>query len=599
MESLDRPGGQSASWVEYTSPAGRAYYYNPATKKTTWEKPNELKSEQERLSVWKEYAKDGRAYWYNTETKKSTWTRPAELGDPASKPPAVAQAGPPVVRPSSPVPEQPRRAVPVAVERMPRREYRTQEEAEAAFLALLATHGVGSTWTWEQALREIVSDSDYRALKTLAERKDAFHKYTGKLREKEREEARVRAQQQREKFFDMMRELPISEVTRFRKVRCLAAEHPAFVEAGKDGERLFDEFMDLFIRDTRDRRRAAHDEGMRVLAAHLAGLKISAKWSDVKGELLDRFSHLLMPALKTETPPLDTPYMYGAPVDPECGLSLIDFMDAYDRAITDAERREAEGRQKEKDGVLRIQSQYRNAFRQLLEEHRAQITPASTWTQFFPLIKTDHRYIDLLGQPGSSPLELFWDHVELLEEDVYRERKRLESAMRDAGFRVHVDTAREEVKSFAAEFYHVPDYFDYIYEQLLMKARHKKEEEDERILRQHRRMLDDLRYALYDLVPRISADATWDEEKSRVERLPEFRALDDEPAARLVFDRVVEREREPRKSARSRDADTHKRSRSPSTGPPDSRAARRRTSTDNGMPVDDHDSELEEGEMVL
>ncbi|KAJ2732292.1 U1 snRNP protein [Coemansia sp. BCRC 34962] len=566
------------SWVEYTTPTGRVYYYNPATKKTTWEKPDELKSEQERLlSVWKEYAKDGRAYWYNTETKKSTWARPAELGSPSSSKPAP--------------------------ERVPRHEHhRTQEEAEAAFLSLLAAHKVGSAWTWEQALREIASDGDYRALRTLAERKEAFHKYTGRLRDREREEAREQAQRRREGFFAMMRALPISEATRFRKVRHLAAEHPALLAAGRDGERLFDEFMDAFARDARERRRAAHDEGMRTLATHLGGLQVSAKWADVKRELLDRFGHLLMPALRPDAPLLDSPYMHGAPVDPESGLSLLDFMDAFERAISDAEGREAEARQKEKDSALRTQRQRRNAFRQLLEEHRDQITPASTWTQFFPLIKSDHRYIDMLGLPGSTPLELFWDHLELLEEDVYRERKRLESAMRDVGFKVQVDTTREEVKSFVADFYHMPDmYFDYIYEQLLMKARHKKEEEEERMLRQRRRMLDHFRYALYDLAPAISAESTWDDERPRVERLPEFRALGDESAARQLFDRLVEREKESiRKNTRSHDSDSHKRSRSSSsTGPPGSRAARRRTSTSNGVSVDGHDSELEEGEMVL
>ncbi|KAJ2801012.1 U1 snRNP protein, partial [Coemansia furcata] len=587
MASQDRQGvassgGEPTPWVEYKAPNGRVYYFNPATKKTTWEKPDELKSEQERQSVWKEYAKDGRTYWYNTETKKSTWTRPAELGsstnstnkplttasgpaaanshavaDPTGEAAAIVSPGisqqqhVQAARPSSPMADHSRRVarhlppVPPAAalerQRVSRREYKTHEEAEDAFLKLLSTHNVGSDWTWEQTLREIVSDPDYRSLKTLQERKEAFNKYTSKLRDKEREEAMEITKQLRENFFAMMRELPISEVTRFRKVRHLAAEHPAFIAAGRDSERFFDEFMDVFIRDAKERRRVVQNEGMRVLGEHLSGLQISAKWSDVKIDLLEKFSHLLMPALRTDTSavPMDTPSMYGADTDPESGLSLLDFMDAFERAISDAERRDAATHQREKDNALSSQRKHRDAFRQLLDEYRTQITPASTWTQFFPLIKTDQRYIDMLGQPGSTPLDLFWDHVELLEEDVYRERKRLESAMRDSGFRVQVDTTRDEVKSFAADNYQLPDmYFDYIYEQLLMKARHKKEEEDERLQRQRRRMLDDLKYAMYDLVPPIMTDSTWDGEKERISRLPEFKDVADETASREVFDRV-------------------------------------------------------------
>ncbi|KAJ2889384.1 U1 snRNP protein [Coemansia aciculifera] len=217
----------------------------------------------------------------------------------------------------------------------------------------------------------------------------------------------------------------------------------------------------------------------------------------------------------------------------------------------------------------------------------------------------------MLGQLGSTPLELFWDHVELLEEDAYRERKRLESAMREVGFKFQVDTTRSELKAFATDFCQIPDiHFDYIYEQLLMKAKRKKEEEEERLQRQKKRALDDFKYALYDLVPPLKADSGWDGERERIARLLEFRDVADEAACREVFDRVVERERERELAAKSnhlpRDSELHKRSRSSSEvdGPPDCRAVRPRTSSDahateNAMAIDGHDSDLEEGEMVI
>src|SRR5699024_7647238 len=34
------------------------------------------------------------------------------------------------------------------------------------------------------------------------------------------------------------------------------------------------------------------------------------------------------------------------------------------------------------------------------------------WMNIFPLIQDDPRYVAMLGQPGSSPLDLFWDTVE-------------------------------------------------------------------------------------------------------------------------------------------------------------------------------------------
>ncbi len=47
----------------------------------------------------------------------------------------------------------------------------TQEEAKDAFKSLLRSVGCASTWTWEQAFREIAGDRRYGALKTLGEKK--------------------------------------------------------------------------------------------------------------------------------------------------------------------------------------------------------------------------------------------------------------------------------------------------------------------------------------------------------------------------------------------------------------------------------------------
>ncbi|KAJ2009070.1 U1 snRNP protein [Coemansia thaxteri] len=509
---------------------------------------------------------------------------------------------------------------------MARREFRTHQEAEQAFFDLLLAHKVGSDWTWEQTLREIASDPDYRSLKSLQERKDAFYKYTDKLREREQEEKRERAKQQRDNFFAMLKDMPISQVTRFRKIKHLAAEHPAFIAAGRESERLFGEFMDEFIRETKERRRAVRNEAMHKLSEHFVGLSISAKWSDVKAELLHKFSHLLMPALRAPADPsavpVDTPYMLGSEADPEAGLCMLDFMDAFERAIADAEKREAEERQREKDGILGSQRQRRDGFRQLLEEHNSWFTPSSTWTQFYPLIKADPRYIEILGQPGSTPLELFWDKVELLDEDVYRERKRLEAAMHEHGFRVHTGTTIDEVKKFVADTCSITDsYLDYIFEQVLMKARRKKEEEDERLQRQRCRLMDDFKYALLDLSPALDARSTWEVDKGRIARLPEYRDLADEAAGREVFGRIIEREKEKELASAaqySRDLESHKRLRSSPevASPPGGRIVRPRTgsrgnassnarhspthhASSGNVHNEGHDSELEEGEMVV
>jgi pre-mRNA-processing factor 40 len=45
------------------------------------------------------------------------------------------------------------------------------------------------------------------------------------------------------------------------------------------------------------------------------------------------------------------------------------------------------------------------------------IIEGAKWKDIFPLIKDNERFLNMLGQAGSTPLELFWDVVEHLDTD--------------------------------------------------------------------------------------------------------------------------------------------------------------------------------------
>ncbi|PIA13755.1 hypothetical protein COEREDRAFT_83230 [Coemansia reversa NRRL 1564] len=645
------------TWVEYTSPDGRTYYFNRGTRETRWEKPDELKSPQERDSVWKEYAKDGRPYWYNTETKKSSWTRPdsvvtraaqetmqspsteqthrptgqrqATPSEPVSAPtsdsrspaaPVIRQLsdrsdlppGHPSARSRPPIPP------PGALEahKATRREYKTTEEAEKAFVDMLERHKVGGEWTWEQALRAVVNDPDYRSLKTLSERKKAFEKYASATREIEREQRKKEQEQRRIEFFALLDTLPISEHTRFRKVKHLAEDQAAFTAVPTDSERkrLFGAYMDENLQKLDDERRQLRHQRIKEATEFLGSVSIGAKWDNTRKQLLEKFEDKMMPILRTnesQRAPMDTLYYFvrdkDSSIDPEAGLSMLDLMEVFERAVSDAERRETKKRHKERDAVFRRERQNREAFRQLLKEHSGQFTPSSTWTEFCPLIKQDTRFLSMLGQSGSSPLELFWDEIEILSDEYYRHRKRLESAMREHDFNMQTDTPFDDVCDFAKKHCDVPEKcMDYIYKQLIIKAERKKEEEEERALRHHRRLLDEFKYALYDLDPPIEPNSEWEAEKQRISCLPEFKAIANDKECREIFDLVIVRQKERalHKTSRRRDSDARKRSRSPAAvDSAGGRRIRRRASEAESENVPDNQqlpcsSDLEEGEMI-
>ncbi|KAJ1955867.1 U1 snRNP protein [Linderina pennispora] len=613
-----------SAWTEYTSPDGRAYYYNRETRVTSWEKPDELKTPQERASVWKEYAKDGKPYWYNTVTKKSTWTRPVELAPASTAPaPAPAPAPVPVLVPmpvpvpaivpalaTEPVKPGPQSAVPNSQppyqpKKSNRLEFQTTEEAEKAFMDMLHAHGVTGNWTWQQTVRTVSKDPMYHALRSAQERRDAFDRYIDRTLEKEREERRQRQKKQREDFNAMMSTLPISEYTRFSKVAKVAANHPAMqaVERESDQMRLFDEYMDEYRHKLKEERRKTKAKQMQEVAEFLSQVTISTKWEDMKKKLVERFQDSLMPVVRSDDQrvPLDTLHLQtdASAVDPEAGLTMLDLIDVFERAMSEAEQRDSEQRRREKEAMFREERIRRDRFRELLRENKAKITPVMTWKEFFPLIRTDPRYTEMLGQSGSTPLELFWDEVELLNEDMYHDRKKLEAIMRDRGFRVLIDTPLSEVEKFARDHTTMAmDNLTYIHEQLMLKAVRRKEEEEERNERHRRRLLDDFKYALYYLDPPISADTTWEAVQAKVYALPEFKDVGDEKACRATFDQVVDRMKEKvqqkKRRQESLEAEARKRSRSPVVGgsATESRSTKPRTE-------EDYSSELEEGEMPM
>jgi pre-mRNA-processing factor 40 len=46
----------------------------------------------------------------------------------------------------------------------------------------------------------------------------------------------------------------------------------------------------------------------------------------------------------------------------------------------------------------------------------SKIRPRTKWKHIYPLFANDDRYINILGNPGSNPLELFWDVVDSLDQ---------------------------------------------------------------------------------------------------------------------------------------------------------------------------------------
>ncbi len=88
-----------------------------------------------------------------------------------------------------------------------------------------------------------------------------------------------------------------------------------------------------------------------------------------------------------------------------------------------------------------------------------EIKARTKWKEVYPGFANDNRYLDMLGNPGSNPIELFWDVVDALDQKldtkiaiaegaIKRHNKTLEDKMKEDSDNAPADGATTESKPF-------------------------------------------------------------------------------------------------------------------------------------------------------
>ncbi|KAI1126089.1 hypothetical protein F5Y10DRAFT_245592 [Nemania abortiva] len=578
MNGVNGHYGQPNPWQEFKSPDGRVYYYNPITKVTQWTKPEEMMTPAERALAnqpWKEYtAEGGRKYWYNTETKQSSWEMPdvyrkalgydATPSSPAPPTPFNTSGGsfqaPGYDNPRDhrdhrdhrdTFPESrqltygndPRAQAFIPASNEP--EYATPEEAEAAFIKLLRRSGVQPDWTWEQAMRAMIKDPHFRAIKDPKDRKAAFENYCHDMIVQDKERAKDRLAKLRADFATMLKSHPeIKHYTRWKTARPIIEGETIFRSTSEEDERrqLFEDYVaDLkkaHIESQASLRKSAMD-GLIDLLPKL-NLEPYTRWSEAQG-------------LLKATAPFQNDEKYKT-------LSDSDILTVFQNHIKSLERTFNETRQAQRNKKFRVERKNRDAFVELLQELRkaGKIKAGKKWREIFPLIESDERFRAVCGQPGSTPLDLFWDVVEEEERALRGTRNDILDIMDDNRFEFTPKTTFEDFVAVvkrdprSANIDH--DILKLIFERLQEK-KSKRSDEDKHSERQQRRAIDDLRSYIKHLDPPVVADDTWEKVRPRLARSTEFQAVTSEEARRGAFEKVLRRV----KDREDEDRDRHKR----------------------------------------
>jgi len=264
---------------------------------------------------------------------------------------------------------------------------------------LLRRSNILPEWTWEQTLRVIVRDPQFRAIKDPRDRKATFEKYCNDMIVQDKERAKERLNKLRADFATMLKSHPeIKHYTHWKTARPMIEGETIFRSTNNENERrqLFDDYIAELKKEHREHQAATRKSAMDGLIDLLPKLDLEpySRWSEAQGII-------------AATPPFQTDEKYKA-------LSKFDVLTVFQNHMKALERAFNDSRQEQKMKKFRRERQARDAFKSLLAELKndGKIKAGKKWSQIYPVIEKDERYRAMIGNAGSTPQELFWDLVE-------------------------------------------------------------------------------------------------------------------------------------------------------------------------------------------
>ncbi|XP_024972688.1 pre-mRNA-processing protein 40A isoform X3 [Cynara cardunculus var. scolymus] len=400
--------------------------------------------------------------------------------------------------------------------------YASKQEAKIAFKSLLEDANVEADWNWEQAMRVIINDKRYGALKTLGERKQAFNEYLMQRKKLEAEERRLRQRKAKEEFTKMLEESKeLTSSMRWSKAMAMFEDDERYkaVERPSDREDLFQNYLvDL---QKKERAKAQEEQRQyrleyRQFLESCGLIKVDTQWRKVQDRLED---------------------------DERCSrLEKIDRLEIFQEYIRDLEKEEDEQRKIKKEHIKRVERKNRDEFRKMMEEHviSGALTAKTQWRDYCQKVKESVAYQAVASNTsGSTPKDLFEDVTEELEKKYHEDKTRVKDAMKLKKVTVAPTWTLEDFK-VAIEEDIISSLSDVslqlVFEDLLERAKEKEEKE----AKKRQRLAKDFTELLYD-IKEITASSTWEECQQLFEESSEYRAVGDESLARETFEEYVAR----------------------------------------------------------
>ncbi|KAJ3025423.1 UNVERIFIED_CONTAM: hypothetical protein HDU68_007136 [Siphonaria sp. JEL0065] len=417
-------------------------------------------------------------------------------------------------------------------------------------------------------MRQVINNPMYRCLKTLTERKQAFQNYVEEKKARIKKEKEDKLTYERDSFAVLLGSLgaDLNIMLRYKKMTEVFASDPVFLSI--DAERrveLFEEFMSEFRKKDAEDKRALRKENVerfKHILKTTTTITATTTWAEAQNLWASHPDFL--PPSPNSVNPLHSMEAIDILVTFEDHMKQLEtvFFQEFDQVKNAERRRERQ-----------LRDEYRNLLDRLVKEGVIHVN--SKWKEVYPFVADEACFDEMLGQPGSNPLELFWDVLVNLEDKYLAVRKEALDAVWASGINVTIQTSFVD---FEHEFrnYNRTGKFDQntlkqVFDELMTRAISKHKDDDRRKERKTRKRLDAFKSLLKHLSPRLTSSATWDKVRTFVKGEEEYTDLDEDQRVH-VFEKYIkklkarEEEREASTSEESGDEGEKSRKRKTSSG---------------------------------
>lgn len=309
------------------------------------------------------------------------------------------------------------------------------------------------------------------------------------------------------------------------------------------------------------RRMTAH-ESQRVFHEYVGGLNTAHDEAERRGramnkERIGKVIHKLHERgdIRANTRWIDASQMIKSSRElrDERYLDMADMLGQYEDFIKGLDIREGKEGFDGRARTRRHARGNRDAFKRLLRDlvKDGKIYCLTKWMDIYPIVKREDCYVNMLGQEGSSPLDLFFDLVIEGDETYRRDKGKIaflislagiKAAIKDAGFGFSNRTTRKEFMAVLGDKLRRLEGHsaDIVFDELMLDAEYFHEQDSRRREKKERReredLKDDFKYLLKHLDPPLGAES-WEDVGERVKGCKEYKVLS-EDARKDVWERV-------------------------------------------------------------